>query len=69
MKKTFTTPSGGKYTREVKSKSPKKKEKTTTGGKGVMHKGYTYTNKKGTTITVKAHIEHPKGGKAKPRKK
>ena len=28
-------------------------------GAGVMHKAYSYTNEKGTTVHVKAHVEHP----------
>jgi len=27
-----------------------------------MHKAYSYTNKKGKTVHVAAHMEHPKGG-------
>jgi len=33
-----------------------------------MHKAYSYTNKKGKTVHVAAHMEHPKGGKKAAKK-
>lgn len=67
MRKTFTTPSGGKYTREVGKKTAKKKGrakgkakgKVAVGG-GVTHKAYSYTTKKGKHVTVASHVEHPR---------
>jgi len=42
-----------------KKSAPRKTTKKAAGG-GVMHKAYTYTNKKGKRVTVKAHVEHPR---------
>ena len=40
-----------------KKSAPRKTTKKAAGG-GVMHKAYTYTNKKGSRVTVPAHVEH-----------
>jgi len=59
--KKFKTPSGGTYTRMVGGKTSKKagKKASKAKGEGVTHKAYSYKNKAGKTIHIKAHIEHP----------
>jgi type II secretory ATPase GspE/PulE/Tfp pilus assembly ATPase PilB-like protein len=63
VKKTFHTPSGGTYTREVKggktAKKARKGKATKATGGGVTHKAYSYTTKKGKTVHVASHVEHP----------
>lgn len=80
--KTFKTPSGGTYQRMVADKTTKKgkakaKAKApartkVASGQAIHHKAYSYTNKKGKSVTVAAHTEYPRGGRpagaAKPRK-
>ena len=45
-----------------KAKRGKTVTKKAKGG-GVMHKAYSYKNKKGTVVHVASHIEHPRRGK------
>lgn len=79
MKKTFHTPSGGTYTREVavksktkaKAKSKAKAPARTkiTAGQEVHHKAYSFKNKKGNIVNVAAHTEYPRGGRPAGTKK
>lgn len=45
----------------TKRAGPRKAEAKVTKGQAISHKAYSYTNKKGKTVTVKAHTEYPKG--------
>ena len=80
MLKTFHTPSGGTYQREVKERAPRRKRAeigliaagkrearvtARAGRTGVQHKAYSYTNKKGSVVHVAAHTEYPKGARPK----
>jgi len=75
MLKTFKTPSGGTYQREVKDRPTRTKKSEIharalakqaarraeheSRGTGSYHKPYDYINKKGTKIHVRGHTEFP----------
>lgn len=45
------------------AKKKAKAKKAKGGSGGVMHKAYSYKNRKGKVVHVASHIEHPHRGK------
>jgi len=62
MQKTYKTPSGGTYTRDVKEKTRAERN-----GDQIHHKAYSYTSKSGKVIHVPAHTEYARGTGKKTR--